>query len=237
MPRSCSSRSVVDSTNSWSNCFQDTKPVKETSGSPWKVRFGQRTFDAEGLESSGQYFSRRITFPGGDNSGVTVGRGYDMGRRSAATVLRELTFAGVPHYDATQFSRAAGLRGGAAERFVLTNREDFPELSPETQKKLFEDVVTPDLIGDIKRIFNKPDTVKAYGRPDWESLSPAAQELVFDLRYRGDYTSTTRQRVQKLLVDEDYEGLKAVMNDTAYWAGLKVPAGRIKERQKMAELL
>jgi hypothetical protein len=202
-----------------------------------QVRFGQRTFDAEGLESSGPYFSRQITFPGGDQSGVTLGRGYDMGRRSATTIVRELTLAGVPETDAAIFSRSAGLRGAAAERFVTLNRQDFPILSVDAQKRLFEDIVTPDLVSDLKRIFNKPDTVKAYGRPTWESLSQGAQELLFDLRYRGDYTPETRKRIQKLLVDQDYQGLKAVINDTAYWTRLGVPAGRIKERQAMAELL
>jgi hypothetical protein len=212
---------------------QDAKLVRDSS---LQVRFAQVTFNAEGVEASGRFFSRQITYPGGE-SGVTLGRGYDMGRRSAATIVRELSLAGVSEADAAMFSKAAGLRGQAAQHFVGANRGHFPTLGLEAQKKLFEDVVTPDLVADIQRIFNKPDTVRAYGRPDWEQLSRGAQELVFDLRYRGDYTPVTRQRIQKLLVNNDYEGLKTVMNDTAYWAKLGVPAGRIKERQAMAELL
>ncbi|MFP2488055.1 lysozyme family protein [Enterobacter ludwigii] len=45
-----------------------------------KVDKGQVTFDAEGNDITGnRYFSRRIHWPGNDLSGVTLGRGYDMG--------------------------------------------------------------------------------------------------------------------------------------------------------------
>ena len=199
-----------------------------------RVAFGQKTFEAEGLETRGRYFSRQITFPGGDSSGVTIGRGYDMGRRSQNQVMRELTQAGMSETDAAFLSQSAGFRGVRAKVFVNNNRDIAPEMSLEVQKKLFEDVTTPEMVNDIKRIFDKPDTVKAYGRPSWDSLSTAAQELVFDLRYRGDYTPTTRQRIQKLLVNQDYEGLRTVMNDTAYWRALGVPEGRIVERQRIA---
>jgi len=131
-----------------------------------------------------------------------------MGRRNAFTIRRELTLAGVSETDAATFSRAAGLRGPAADRFVRQNRESFPILTLEAQKKLFEDVVAPDLVQDIQRIFDKPDTVQAYGRVDWKELSQGAQELVFDLRYRGDYTPTSRKKIQPLLVAHDYERLK-----------------------------
>lgn len=237
MTNSCVSATALGTLNTWIAC-KDTEPAgNRPSRSSLQVGFAQRTFDAEGLEEPGRFFSRRIAFPGGSSSGVTIGRGYDMGHRSAAAVTRELKAAGVSSEDAGIFSRAAGLRGASAQKFVNQNRNTFPLLSLESQKRLFEDVVTPELITDIKRIFEKPDTVKAYGRPSWESLSIGARELVFDLRYRGDYTPATRQRIQRLLVEQDYEGLKSVINDTEYWSKLGVPAGRIKERQEMALFL
>jgi hypothetical protein len=206
------------------------------SGDLLKVRFGQKTFDAEGVEERGRFFSRKISVPPG-NSGVTIGRGYDMRERSASQIVRELTFAGMAKDEAVFLSKAARKQGDTARTFVCQYGDFAPEMSLEVQKKLFEDVTTPEMVNDIKRIFNKPDTVAAYGRPSWDSLSPAAQELVFDLRYRGDYTPTTRKRIQKLLVNQDYKALKEVMDDTAYWQTLKVPEGRIEERQKMAQEL
>lgn len=199
-----------------------------------KVRFGRRTFDAEGLEQAGRYFSRTISWPKLGNSGVTIGRGYDMGQRRPEQIFRELTLAGMGEDDARFLSRAAFKRGAAAGDFVAANKEFAPVMSREVQKNLFENVTTPEMVNDIKRIFNKPDAVKAYGRASWDDLAPAAQEIVFDLRYRGDYTPTTRRAIQTLLVNEDYEGLRSVMNDTAYWKALGVPDARIKERQAMA---
>jgi hypothetical protein len=237
MTKSCLSQSTLGNLSTWNNCFSHTSVNDKAPRGLLQVGFAQRTFDAEGLEDAGPYFSRRITYPGGANSGVTIGRGYDMGRRSTLAVSRELQAAGVSPGDAGLFAKAAGLRGTRAQSFVNLHRDSFPILSLDAQKRLFEDVVTPELIADIKRIFDKPDTVKAYGRPSWDDLSVEAQELIFDLRYRGDYTPVTRQRIQSLLVEQDYEGLKRVMNDTQYWSKLGVPAGRIKERQAMANLL
>ena len=56
------------------------------------------------------------------------------------------------------------------------------------QKALFEGVTTAETVADIQRIFSKPDVVQMYGAASWDSLPRAAQEIVFDLRYRGDYT-------------------------------------------------
>jgi hypothetical protein len=200
-----------------------------------RVAFAQRTFDSEGLEQAGPYFSRTISWPKLGNSGVTIGRGYDMGLRTPRQVVRELTAAGMSQGDAEFLARGAGKRGSVAGQFVAAYKPLAPVMSLEVQKKLFESITAPQIIGDIRRIFNKPETVAAYGQLDWDELSPAAQELVFDLRYRGDYTPRTRQVLQPALVSQDYEQFRAIMNDTRYWAALGVPAARIKERQRMAE--
>lgn len=200
----------------------------------FRVEFAQRTFDAEGLEANGAHFSRAISWPQRAQSGVTIGRGYDMGQRTSEQIVRDLTMAGMNPVDARFLSLAALKRGKEAERFVLRHRSSAPILSPQAQKALFETVSVPEMIRDIQRIFAKSDTVRAYGRASWHSLSLIAQELVFDLRYRGDYTPTTRRAIQKLLVDRDYEGLRSVINDTPYWFSLGVPLTRIKDRQELA---
>jgi hypothetical protein len=201
------------------------------------VRFGQSTFDAEGTEASGRFFSRRISYPDFGDSGVTIGRGYDMGRRTSRQVISELGAAGMPLGDARYLAQSAGLRGEKAREFVEQHRSRAPLISLETQKRLFEEIVTPDLIKDIKRIFAKPDTVRMYGETHWEKLPQAAQELIFDLRYRGDYTPTTRQRLQPPLVSGDLQGLRTVIEDTAYWRARGVPSERIRHRQILAAQL
>jgi hypothetical protein len=197
------------------------------------VRFGQHTFDAEGVEASGKFFSRRIGYPGG-MSGVTIGRGYDMGGRTSKQVLSELTSAGMPEADARELSQGAGLRGVDAKRYVSANLSSAPIMSPQVQKSLFEDVVTPIVIADIQRILRSASTVSHYGAVSWGSLSPGAKELLFDLRFRGDYTPHTRERLQPLLVGRDDAGLKRVIDDSEYWRRHGVPEARIKARQSIA---
>lgn len=196
------------------------------------VTFGQSTFDAEGQEVRGPYFSRVMHWPGG-TSGVTLGRGYDMGQRTRLQVISELRHAGMTLEDATFFGNAAGLRGARAENFVKKRMIESPVISITAQRALFEKITTPETIADIKRIFSKHDVVVTYGSARWENLSDYAKEIVFDLRYRGDYTPTTRKVIQPLLVSGDDEGLRAVMRDTGYWANLNVPAGRVRARANM----
>lgn len=193
------------------------------------VSFGQITFDAEGKEARGPFFSRVMHWPGG-SSGVTLGRGYDMGQRTRLQVIAELRHAGMSSDEASFFGEAAGLRGESAARFVRTQMIESPVLSLPAQRKLFEDITTPETLADIRRILAKPDVAATYGSVSWNDLSPYAQEILFDLRYRGDYTPTTRQAVQPLLVARDDDGLRALMNDIPYWTALKVPIERARER-------
>lgn len=228
----------------FNNSSKATTPREDNSakvdrkvGDPLKVSFAQKTFDAEGVEAPGRFFSRAISWPKLGNSGVTIGRGYDMGQRSARQIVRELTSAGMQLPDAEFLSQAAGKRGDAAREFVDSFRPTSPIMSLEVQRNLFENVTTPEMVNDIKRIFNKPDVVGSYGRASWDSLPAAAQELVFDLRYRGDYTPATRKLIQTHLVNGDYQALREVISDTEYWRSRGVPSARIRERQEIASKL
>lgn len=193
------------------------------------VRFGQTTFNAEGRESRGTLFSRVMHWPGGA-SGVTIGRGYDMGSRTRLQVISELTYAGMSPTDAAFYGDAAGLRGENAARFVRSHVGASPILSLPAQRRLFEEVTATETLADIRRILAKPDLQSKYGIVTWEGLSSYAQEVLFDLRYRGDYTPETRTRIQPLLVSGDDAALRGVMNDVSYWRRLGVPAERIRER-------
>ena len=206
-----------------------TNELQPRLGGAFTVPFGQATFDAEGSEVSGPYFSRVIHWPGG-RSGVTIGRGYDMGQRTPLQIQRELAFAGVPPHDAAIFSLAAGLRGPSAERFVREHRTALPAISPAAQRRLFEAVTTVEVISDIQRILAKPDLVNRYGAVVWSELPEAIRELVFDLRYRGDYTPAVRERIQSSIVGRDLPALLSAIEDREYWRGLGVPPDRIERR-------
>lgn len=194
------------------------------------VAFGQTTFDAEGVEATGRYFSRVMHWPGG-NSGVTIGRGYDMGQRTRLQVISELRHAGVSDEDALFFAGAAGLRGARARAYVEAFVGDSPILSLPCQRRLFEMVTAPEVIFDVKRILAKPDLQARYGAVLWDELTPIARELVFDLRYRGDYTPDIRERLQPILVARDDRKLFEFMDDKTFWRSKNVPEARIDARR------
>ena len=62
-------------------------------GDPLTVAFGQLTFDAEGMEKPGRFFSRRLHVPS-SSSGATIGRGYDMREKSRDEIVADLVAAG-----------------------------------------------------------------------------------------------------------------------------------------------
>ena len=199
-------------------------------------RTGSLTFNAEGLETKGLYFSRAMHWPGG-KSGVTIGRGYDLGveGRTKAQVIKDLTAAGVPSFDASRFAQAVGLKGEKAKNFVNLNRAYFPEISVEAQDKLFFDILLPRYTSEVKRISEKPDVVAKYGATDWDNLDPRIKDVAVDLIYRGDYTGHTREKVQPFIVKNDVDGLKTLMNDSQYWKGLGVPDDRFQRRAEFLD--
>lgn len=80
---------------------------------------GGLTFDAEGTEG-GKYHSRVLHVPG-PSSGLTIGRGYDMGSKSAGEITTDLVAAGVELAMAKKLSGAATLRGENAKKFIKDN--------------------------------------------------------------------------------------------------------------------
>lgn len=205
-------------------------PTPEAFVSDFSVPEGQLTFDAEGQEARGAYFSRKAHWPGGA-SGVTIGRGYDMRERTRESVASELGAAGVPRADAELLAQGATLTGDEAARFIARVEVKAIQISPMAQKKLFS-AVYGQYAADVKRISNKPDAVAKYGNVDWENLNPAIKDVAVDLRYRGDYTPATRREVQELIANNDLQGLYDVLSDEAKMTGeWRVPRDRFERRR------
>jgi hypothetical protein len=196
----------------------------------FQVPFAALTFNAEGQENSSRFFSRKIHFPGGAASGVTIGRGYDLGNRTATQIKSDLLESGAASNDALFFASAAGLRGEQAAAFVRANRQHAPEITPQVQYNLFTKVLIPYYIGDIKRIFDKDDVVEKYGEATWDDLPLTVQSILFDLRYRGDYSGETRRRLQPALVANDTVAFMKIIRDEEYWIARGVPSGRVSAR-------
>jgi LysM repeat protein len=236
-PASANSSSTNSTNTNSSNSYSSnssTRQVNEVESAgvddPFIVASGQLTFDAEGMETEGPYFSRKPHVPG-STSGVTIGRGYDMKERSQHEVVEDLCAAGVPVDTATQLSQCRGLSGAQAENFLDDKGYEEITISPAQQKKLFSQVYQ-ELAGDVLRICRKPDVVAKYGTTQWEQLDPIICDVVVDLRYRGDYTGSTRERVQPLIVDNDVTGLQQLMADKHYWVGSRnVPVDRFRRRR------
>lgn len=208
-----------------------TEQPGETDADYFLVPEGQLTFDAEGMEKRGKFFSRSPHVPG-RWSGVTIGRGYDMGSRSEDEITEDLGNAGVPLAEARRLATCRGLKGAGAKQFLEEHDLYGIEITPAAQKALFMQTYQ-ELAGDVLRICSKHDVVAKYGATDWDGLDPLIRDIAVDLRYRGDYTGATRERVQPLLVANDLEALKTLMADENYWVGSRgVPKDRFRRRRK-----
>ncbi|MFN9939413.1 MAG: calcium-binding protein, partial [bacterium] len=98
--------------------------------------------------------------------------------------------------DAEKFSKFAGVNGVDAKYLIDTVRQELPEITIEQQKQLFNQEWNK-LFQDVQRISGKVDTIQKYGSDvNWTKLNPVIRDLVVDLRYRGDYTSSSREFLQ-----------------------------------------
>ncbi|WP_413732863.1 hypothetical protein [Sodalis sp. RH20] len=147
------------------------------------VSAGQVTFDAEGNDDpSSLYFSRQLHWPQGV-SGVTLGRGYDMGGRNKKTIFAELIRAGIPADRAEIISRANLLQGVSAQQFVLKHKKECGVISREAQARLFE-IVYPAYVLRAKAIYEYK-TARFPARTAWEALKPAIRDIAVDFVYQG----------------------------------------------------
>ena len=210
-------------------------PLRDVSYEPTSpylnVSRGQFTFNVEGNEGP-RFFSRKMDCPGGE-SGVTIGRGYDMGSRNRKEIIGQLTAAGVPPTEVLFFAGAAGLKGPDAKKFVDNNDPMAHVISLKSQKVLFESVVYPHYEQEAQRLATKADVTKKYGPTNWKKLDPAIKEMLVDLTYRGDYTPELRVQIQSSVAKNDLEGFAKVLADRDYWqpgAPRHVPRDRFERR-------
>ncbi len=186
-------------------------------------KFGLLTWAVEGVEDPGPWFSRRPGVPS-DESGVTIGRGYDMKKRSAAKVVADLTKAGyvdppgiakdVPTLKT--LSLGAGKAGAVARKYIKDNKLADFEISQEVQRDLFE-LVYSDYVDDLRRISRKADTQDAYGIVDFATLDSAILDMFSDFIYKGDYTTASRKSLQTFMTTNDLAGLLTYVGDRTHF--------------------
>lgn len=149
---------------------------------------GKVTYDAEGREERGPNFSRHIHYPKSKDpsvaakTGVTIGRGYDMGERTKAQIYNDLIAAGISASQASRISAAAGKKGVDAERFVRSN-QDIGEITTEQQIKLFNNIYPA--YENRAQLRYKEKTKGMSNVTKWEDLNPVLRDILVDIVYNG----------------------------------------------------
>ena len=148
------------------------------------VSKGQITFDAEGndIEKS-LYFSRVIHWPGNALSGVTIGRGYDMGNRTRFEVKRDMIRAGILESQAESLSKGAGLKGLKARAFVDTYQDEIGKITHAQQVGLFDNIYS-EYEERAVRNYNKW-TAGQRDRVEWGRLDQPIRDILVDFVYQG----------------------------------------------------
>jgi len=147
------------------------------------VSLGQVTFDAEGNDNPhSPSFSRHIHWPKGV-SGVTIGRGYDMGGRTPDAIYHDLTRAGVPSDQAELLSHATKLTGTSAQKWVIEHKNECGIITREAQARLFE-LIYPGYASRGKAIYLSK-TAEFPERTAWENLKAPIRDIAVDFVYQG----------------------------------------------------
>jgi len=152
---------------------------------------GRLTFRSEGNDSSNSiYYSRKIHWPGNNStctasgSGVTIGRGFDLGSRPREDVLQKLTMAGIPKEQAKKIANGAGLTHCSAGTFVRTSREDIGEITETQQLQLFENIY-PEYASDSRSFYNRHKKTTAIS---WDKMDSKIKDVFIDMKYQGRMT-------------------------------------------------
>jgi len=176
-----------------------------------KVKKGQVTYDAEGTDiEASKYFSRIIHWPGNSLSGVTIGRGYDMGNRMKIAVQQDMLQAGIPIAIAKALSEGAGLKGVKAKVFVEKHKKTIGKIAHAQQIKLFDNIY-PTYESRSKQNYDKW-TANEKGRVEWNKLDQAIRDVLVDFVYQGFTKGPNPMRAG---MNNDFEELIKYIDGTA----------------------
>lgn len=191
---------------------------------PLRVKFGQVTFDAEGNDiPSSRFFSRVIHWPPTSLSGVTIGRGYDLGGRNESSVYNDLIRAGVPAVQAEMISKGAGKKGEAARIFVENNKTAIGEISHLMQINLFE-FIYPSYIQRARTNYDSW-TSNYPNRTQWQDLKPVIRDIMVDFVYQG---FTKGEAPMKAGMNNDVDELIRYIENSPVMQSYEQGRGRVR---------
>ncbi|WP_042858409.1 pesticin C-terminus-like muramidase [Dickeya sp. NCPPB 3274] len=152
------------------------------------IKEGLFTFNAEGDDiPNSLYFSRKIHWPGNPSickdiaSGVTIGRGFDLGQRTQTESYYHLMSAGIPQDKAILISEGAGMHGCEASAFVMQNRDKVGEITHSQQANLFK-LSFSMYITRAKGFYNKYKNSNAVS---WGDMNSRIKNIFIDMIYQG----------------------------------------------------
>ncbi len=175
---------------------------KHTAGS-LRVSEGQITFDAEGVDyitavepfrqRNYPNFSRILQWPPKFASGVTLGRGYDMGNRSAGEIYSTLRQAGIEEYKAVICSKASHLKGREAGQFVKVYGPLVGEITHHQQIKLFY-IAYKEKLDYGKGVYYRQSRHVPNALP-WNRVDEEIREVFIDTLYQGNVTASEMVKI------------------------------------------
>jgi hypothetical protein len=209
-----------------------TPTPKAAGDSDFIVSQGQLTFDAEGNNNpNSPYFSRQISWPGNAESGVTLGRGYDMGNRMSIEVEADLIAAGLRGETAAAFAKGAGKKGVAAQKFVSENQKTLGVIEPGVQKRLFENIY-PGYVERARVNYDKWTATQA-DRTAWADLSPAVRDVLVDFVYQG-FTKGPRPMLAG--ANDDTDELIEYINSNPTMKGFEPGRHRVQYLERYGDI-
>ncbi|MCG9725930.1 pesticin C-terminus-like muramidase [Vibrio brasiliensis] len=217
---------------------------------------GQLTFQLEGNDIEGSVYFTRIPHVPNNNgiaigkSGITFGRGLDIGSRSAADVS-EIFSEVEKHCKSISSKMLEWLKGGAelkgqdAYEYYKTLNQKVPkseqELTRKQQHFLFLEIY-PFYEKETERLLTKTDVRNAYDKEHviaWQLLPINVKDVLVDVTYRGDNRPASRGMIVPALVMDIKNGLTKessnlykVMKDKIWMSSYHVDLNRYEARYK-----
>lgn len=220
----------IDPRGATYNALMDNLKKSYTKNAIVAPTYGIVTWESEGAEG-GIYHSRKLHVPS-NYSGLTIGRGYDFKEKKQTTIISNLTSSGIENKYIQMLKKAVGLFGNSAKQFIIDNDMLDFEITPDAQKKLFK--ISYDYEASVvKRISIRKDTEEKYGNCDWGNLNKSIKDIAVDLKFRGDYRTSTRKFIQKSISANDLATFKKEIVKKSNWTS--VPEDRFKRRKNFIE--
>jgi len=181
------------------------------------------TYKSEGNNNpKSRWYTRKLHQPT-SGSGVTIGRGYDLSQKKQNQIRKELSEAGFPLEKIEILVQASGLSGKNAEEFI--KKHSNYEISLNEQQNLFS-VIYPSYEKEIGSLLEEV----------WDKLPKMYQEILIDLKYRGDINKKTKHflfpAIQKIISGDSSDFDKIILDKTL-WQNLGCDSNRIELRRNL----